>query len=68
MYVKIVILLQKKRKSMDICTQVSPKRIRMQQNITEKVVSLKREVHILRKRLHRRDENIKTMNNIIDTL
>lgn len=53
---------------MDICTQVSPKRIRMQQNIMENVASLKREVHILRKHLHRRDENIKTMNNIIDKL
>lgn len=40
----------------------------MQQNLTEKVICLKREVHILRKRLYRRDENIKTMNNIIDTL
>ncbi|XP_070161820.1 THAP domain-containing protein 1-like isoform X2 [Polyergus mexicanus] len=29
--------VEKKRKSIDICTQVSPKRIRMQQNIMEKV-------------------------------
>lgn len=38
----------------------------MQQNIMEKTI--KKKVRILQKRLHRRNENIETMNNIIDTL
>lgn len=50
-------LLQKKYfiteyKKVDICTQVLLKKISMQQNMTEKVRSLKREMHTLRKRLH----------------
>lgn len=56
--------MQEKRKSVDICTQVSPKRRR----ITEKEIELKRKVNILQNRLHRRDEKIATMSSIIDIL
>lgn len=51
-----------------MCTQVSPQKRSIKKARTEEEIRLKREVNILRKRLHRQDETIKTMNNIIDTL
>ncbi|XP_071638493.1 uncharacterized protein Oseg5 isoform X2 [Temnothorax longispinosus] len=53
-----------KRVSVDINTQVSPKK----QRILEKNTQLQRKVHILQQRLRRRELTITTMRNLIDTL
>lgn len=62
---QIRILLQiMKRSPIDIDTQISPKKRRIMQENTQ----LRRKVHVLQKRLHRRELTISTMRNLIDVL
>lgn len=54
-----------KRTSTDVSTQVSPKIQRLAEQNSKQ---LQKKVHVLQKRLHRRDLTITRMRNLIDTL